>query len=232
MSTRQAVLGLLQQRPAYAYELEERLRSQLGPAWDLGSGHVNGTMKALAKAGLIEEINAAENHPRRRVFAITDTGAEDHERWWRDGTVGESLSRRPILIKVALAGPDRLSDALAHIDAYEKAYAERLKKLSRARDDVPSNEVPSNAPVRADDVSLRLGLSADIIELEGVLRWLRHARAVVSRLQEEDVIWPSRHGRLGAPAATERDRDVARTELFARMSARHLEPAPGEEAPG
>jgi DNA-binding PadR family transcriptional regulator len=227
MSTRQAVLGLLQQRPAYAYELEERLRSQLGPAWDLGSGHVNGTMKALAKAGLIEEINAAESHPRRRVFAITDTGAADHERWWRDRTVGASLSRRPILIKIALAGPDRLSDALAHIDAHEKAYAERLKKLSRAREDVPSN-----APVRADDVSLRLGLSADIIELEGVLRWLRHAREVVCWLQERDVIWPSRRGRLGPRAATERDRDAARAELFARMSARHLEPVPGEEAHG
>jgi DNA-binding PadR family transcriptional regulator len=226
MSTRQALLGLLQQRPAYGYELEERLRSQLGPAWDLTSGHVFGTMKALERDGLIEEIDAATGaRGRRRVFAITETGAEAHERWWADKTVGARLSRRPILVKIALAGPDRLTGALAHIDAYERTYAEKLNELSRAREDVPSE-----GPVRADHVSLRLGLSADIIELEGFLKWLRHAREVVRWLQNREVIWPSRHGRSGPLAATERDRDAARTELFARMAARHLEPVPKKES--
>jgi DNA-binding PadR family transcriptional regulator len=225
MSTRHALLGLLEQRPAYPYELEERLRSQLGPAWDLTSGHVSGTMKALEKDGLIEEINPATGAGgRRRVFAITKSGAEAHERWWADKSVGASLSRRPILVKIALAGPDRLTDALAHIDAYERTYAEKLNELSSAREDVPSE-----GPVRADHVSLRLGLSADIIELDGFLRWLRHAREVVCWLQEREVIWPSRHGRSGPLAATDSDRDAARTKLFARMAARHLEPVPKEE---
>lgn len=224
MSVRQAVLGLLQQRPAYSYELEERLRSQLGPAWDLTSGHVTGTMKALARDGLIEEISAAGGHGRRRVFAITDSGAEEHERWWADKTIDAHLSRRSILVKIALAGPERLTDALGHIDAYEHTYAEKLNELSRAREDVPSG-----TPVRADHVSLRLGLSADIIELEGFLRWLRHAREAVCWLQAREVIWPSRHGRSGLVTAVERDRDAARAKMFARIAARHLEPVPEQE---
>lgn len=225
MSTRQAVLGLLQQRDAYGYELEERLRSQLGPAWDLTSGHISGTTKALERDGLIEEINRATGGGgRRRVFAITESGAEEHERWWADMTVEARLSRRPILVKIALAGPERLTDALAHIDAYEREYAEKLNELSRAREDVPSD-----APVRADHVSLRLGLSADIIELEGFLRWLRHAREVVCWLQAREVIWPSRHRRSGPAAVVGRDRDAARAKMFARMAARHLEPVPERE---
>ena len=225
MSTRQAVLGLLLQRDAYGYEMEERLRSQLGPAWDLTSGHISGTMKALARDGLIEEINRATGgRGRRRVFAITESGAEEHERWWADRSVEARLSRRPILVKIALAGPDRLTDALAHIDAYERECAKKLNELSRARDDVPSD-----APVRADHVSLRLGLSADIIELEGLLRWLRHAREVVCWLQAREVIWPSPHRRSGPVAVVERDRDAARAKMFARMAARHLEPVPERE---
>ncbi|HTD09635.1 MAG TPA: PadR family transcriptional regulator [Solirubrobacteraceae bacterium] len=225
MSTRQAVLGLLQQRDAYGYELEERLRSQLGPAWDLTSGHVSGTMKALVRDGLIEEINRATGgRGRRRVFAITESGAREHERWWADMTVEARLSRRPLLVKIALAGPDRLTEALAHIDAYEREYAEKLNELSRAREDVPSD-----APIRADHVSLRLGLSADVIELEGFMRWLQHAREVVCSLQAREVIWPSRRGRSGPAGVVERDRDAARAEMFARMAARHLEPVPEQE---
>lgn len=224
MSTRQAVLGLLLQRDAYGYELEERLRSQLGPAWDLASGHISGTTKALERDGLIEEISRATGGRRRRIFAITESGAEEHERWWADRSVEARLSRRPILVKIALAGPDRLTDALEHIDAYEREYADKLNELSRAREDVPSD-----ARVRADHVSLRLGLSADIIELEGFLRWLRHAREVVCWLQARQVIWPSRYGGSGPVAVVEHDRDAARAEMFARMAARDLEPVPERE---
>lgn len=77
--------------------------------------------------------------------------------------------------------------------------------------------------VRADQVFLRLGLSADVAHLECELGWAKHAYETVSWLLTEDAIWPPEHGRAGASKEA-RDRQRARDELFGRIAAnqRHL----------
>jgi hypothetical protein len=79
--------------------------------------------------------------------------------------------------------------------------------------------------VRADHVLLRLGLSADIAHLKGELGWAKHAHEMISWLLTQDAIWPSTHGRSGASQQT-LDRLNAREELFGRIAARKLRPAP------
>jgi len=226
MSAKHALLGLLRQRPAYAYELADRLRTQLGPAWHLNSGQVSQTMRLIERDGLIAEVDASsEGSGRRRVMAITDSGMEDFERWFVEETVGASLSRRPLLVKIALAGRERLKDVLVHIDAYEHGCAEKLRDLSKAREDVPRDAVR----VRADHVLLRLGLSADINQLQAELEWARHAREVIRWLEDQDALWPSGQTRPESVPAESPDRREAREHLFARMATRHLEPVPHKE---
>jgi PadR family transcriptional regulator, regulatory protein AphA len=220
MSARHALLGLLLDRPAYPYELANRLRERLGPTWAINSGQLYQTIRQLQQEQLIEHVDGpVAGRDDRQIFAITDSGVEEFGRWFEDITSGARLSRRPLLVKITLAGPERLKDALKQIDAYELDCAERLKELSQMKDERMPGE---GAHVRADHVLLRLNLSADIFQLEGELQWARHAHEMISWLMSREAIWPSMPERSGAPAEQARDRQDAREELFGRMAARHL----------
>ncbi|HEV7161930.1 MAG TPA: PadR family transcriptional regulator [Solirubrobacteraceae bacterium] len=218
MSAKHALLGLLLQRSAYPYELADRLQARLGPAWEINSGQVYQTVRRLEQDGLIEQVDrAATVREDRHVFSITQRGVQEFERWFLSATSGARLSRRPLLVKITLAGPERLRDTLAHIHAYELDCAERLKELSRWRETLPVEALT----VRADHVMLRLGLSADIFQLDAELRWARHAHEVVSWLLERDPVWPSARERADGARDESRDRRDAQEALFGRMAARH-----------
>ena len=84
--------------------------------------------------------------------------------------------------------------------------------------------------MRADHLLLRLNLSADVSQLEGELRWARHAREMLSWLAGHEAIWPS-EGERAEPMAQcssrERAGAQARRELFGRMAGSQ----PGEDGP-
>jgi DNA-binding PadR family transcriptional regulator len=226
MSAKHALLGLLLDRPAYPYELADRLQRRLGPAWAVNSGQLYQTVSRLEQEGLIERV-AGSSGPRddRHVFAITEAGVAEFERWFERAASGARLSRRPLLVKITLAGAERQREVLHQIDAYELDCAERLNELSSMREAISLEK----ARLRADHVLLRLNLSADIFQLEGELHWARQARETVSWLLEQDVVWPTTRARATAVADTERERRVIRKELFDRMSAGHLRSVPGAD---
>jgi DNA-binding PadR family transcriptional regulator len=227
MSAKHALLGLLLQGSAYPYQLADRLESRLGPAWAVNSGQVSQTIKQLEGDGLIERVDGTVEgrDERRRVFAITESGVEEFERWFEATTGGVRLYRRALLVKITLGGPERLSEALGQMDAYEQDCTTRLKELLHTRDAIPLQR----SRVRADHVLLRLSLSADISQLEKELQWVRDAREMVSWLLAQEAIWPSAAERSGAAPAQARDRQGAREELFDRMAAKHLRPATSDE---
>ena len=202
MSAKHALLGLLLDRSAYPYELADRLQHRLGPAWRVNSGQLYQLVKGLERDGLIERVQGAageraDGHFRgheRHVFTITDDGVSEFERWFGQSADGVRLCRRPLLVKITFAGPDRLQEALAQVDAYELECATRLREISKLRETV-SDDGPL---VRADHLLLRLNLSADLLQLEGELRWARHAREMLSWLASREAVWPAHGERAGA----------------------------------
>jgi len=210
-------------------ELADRLRHRLGPAWQVNSGQLYQLVKGLERDGLIERVAHLPEHEDRHVFAITDAGVGEFERWFEQAADPVRLCRRPLLVKITFAGPQRMVDALAQVDAYELQCAERLREISQLRETLPED----GPLVRADHLLLRLNLSADLLQLEGELRWARHAREMLSWLASRDAVWPSQaqgatgtEGAGGADsgsAAQRRGGEGARHELFTRMA--------GEDAP-
>jgi DNA-binding PadR family transcriptional regulator len=213
MSAKYALLGLLLQRSSYPYELGDRLLQRLGPAWKVNSGQLYQTIERMEEDGLIERVDPGAQGPKdRHVFKATTGGAEEFERWFVADTSVTRLSRRPLTVKLTLAGPARLSDALEQIAAYELECARRLTELSRLHESV----AVQGPRVRADHVLLRLNLSADIFALEAELRWARHAHEMISWLQGRDAIWSSETERSDAPVKDARK--DARAQLFGRMA--------------
>jgi DNA-binding PadR family transcriptional regulator len=210
MSAKHALLGLLRERPAYPYQLANRLEQRLGPAWKVNSGQLYQTIKSLERDRLIERVRGgAGEHGDRHVFAVTEQGADEFERFFSQTPDPVRLCRRPLLVKITLAGPEHLEQALVKVDAYERECAEQLAKVARLREQLPA-DTPGGAGeplLRADQLLLRLNLSADVFQLEGELRWARHAREMLSWLASREAVWPSGPESAGA-----------RRELFERIA--------------
>jgi DNA-binding PadR family transcriptional regulator len=217
MSTKHALLGLLLEGSSYPYQLADRLKDRLGPAWAVSSGQVYKAVGQMEKEGLIEPVGGGlEGRDRRRRFvSITDNGEREFERWLEAISGAVKLHRRPQLLKITLAGPERLDNALEQIDAYEQSCTRHLNEFREARDLIPRQRTP----VRADHVLLRLNLSVDISLLEGELQRARETREMLLWLHAQpEAIWPSTANPWRSQKP--RDRQGVREELFEGMAAR------------
>jgi DNA-binding PadR family transcriptional regulator len=221
MSAKHALLGLLLEHPAYPYQLANRMEQRLGPAWSVNSGQLYQTIKSLERDRLIERVHSGPaEHGDRHVFSVTEEGALEFERFFAKDGEAVRLSRRPLLVKITFAGPEHLDAALAKVDAYERECAERLAKLARLREQQPADE----PLLRADQLLLRLNLSADVFQLEGELRWARHAREMLSWLASREAVWPGGQERAESAGA--------RRELFERIASSSSSPPSSEEDGG
>ncbi len=231
MSAKHIVLGFLADRPAYPYQLLDRLGERSGPDWRINSGQFYRTIKQLADEGLIERIDGSSPGGRddddRHIFTITDAGLDEFERWRKkrraEGTgAGTRSLRRPVLAKLMFAGPEGRTETLEEIDAYERACNEELGWLAREVDGIPED----GERVRADRVILKLALDLEIDHYQAELAWCPKAREQFEWLYAQDAIWPSTPSRRPSEQPTTgQDSKGAREALFDRI-AKHSQPKP------
>jgi DNA-binding PadR family transcriptional regulator len=219
MSATYAALGMLRDGPAYSYELSARIEQLLGPGYEIGSGQMSRILRGLHKAEKIKTVGEPSPEGKRIVYAITEKGLADFEEFFESGANVARLFRRTLLVKIALAGPERLGEILAQIDTYEEDCTERMQDLAEERDKLLPDDQPRP---RVDLALIRLGIEADIFQLRAELAWTRHAREIVSRLHHSDAMWPASSDRssLSDDAAHAR-RDEARQAIFKRLAERN-----------
>lgn len=214
MSARHALLGLLCERPAYPYELADRLGKRLGPAWAINSGQVYQTIKSLEKDGLVEPVQDTDAREDREFRAITSRGEAEQDAWLAKRLRAVRPVRQPLIVKLALGGPERLTTNLMELDALEQEYVEQVLEIVGLMEAVPVEGLR----VRADHVALRLSLTSDLYQVEAYLSWVRYARETVKRLAGQDAIWIA-GGHAGGEERSNASL-AARAELLARLAAR------------
>jgi PadR family transcriptional regulator, regulatory protein AphA len=219
MSARYAALGMLRDGPAYSYELSARIEQLLGPGYEIGSGQMSRILRELHKAKKIKTVGEPSPEGKRIIYAITEEGLADFEEFFESGANVARLFRRSLLVKIALAGPERLGEILEQIDTYEKDCTKRLNDLGKTLDEV----LPDDQPLpRVDLAVIRLGIEADISQLRAELAWTRHAREIVSRLHHNDALWPASQNRSSLSGeASHARRDEARHAIFRRLAQRN-----------
>jgi len=225
MSAKHALLGLLADGPGHGYELRKRLQEKLGPAWEINSGQLYQALSRLEEEGFVYPVDeSAAPGDRKRVVALSDAGAAELESWFERDSPGVRVSGPAFLTKVGLGGPQRSESSLAQIAAYEADCVARLETLGASRESVPL------WPLTADRVLKRCAISCEMMQVQAHLQSAMLARDTVTSLRDSGVLWGSRVAQ--ADAATVRERERAREEIFARMAASHLDvlqPEPGSE---
>jgi len=217
MAAKHVLLGLLLDRPAYPYQMADRMQQRLGPSWKVRSGPLYQAVKGLERDRLIERVNKnPDGQDERHVFQITERGVQEFERWFEQTPDTARLSR-PLLVKITFAGPDRLARAISKVEDYERECAERLTAVAAMCEALPGAE---EELLRADHLLLRLNLSSDIYALEGELRWAQDARELLSSLAvQERILWPNGSGADGRIVGAS-----ARSQLFTRIARAAADP--------
>ena len=176
-----ALLGLVIERPSYAYELARRFERTYDGALSLSSvSHIYTALATLRERGLVEEIPGhPETAKSRRRYRPTAEGIAQHAQWLV-GQVAEERRRQRVLIAQIGALAKTPSEAFAALDAYEQACLGELAAAPAAGSDEGPGTTRLVARLVAEET--RLVIAARI-------QWAQYARvqlAALSRAGQPD----------------------------------------------
>ncbi|TMR89468.1 PadR family transcriptional regulator [Nonomuraea basaltis] len=165
MSTGHVLLGFLVERPKHGYELKKEHDHRLAGAKPLAYGQVYATLQRLERDGLAEVAETQqEGGPERTLYAITDSGRAELERWLNTVEPSAPYIASSLFARVAVAG----KAADGYLLRQREAHLARMRELTA--------EKASGAPaqVLAADYALQ--------HLDADLRWMETALA---RMKED-----------------------------------------------
>ena len=158
MSTALTLLGLLEPAPSHGYELKRAFDQRFGNDKPLPFGQVYATLGRFERDGRAVIVGTEPGEgPERRLYAITEQGVTDLERWLAEAEAPEPHLQTVLFAKVVLS---LLSgrDADGFLDTQRAAHLARMRELTEVRRTSP----------------LAQALLADyaLFHLEADLRWL------------------------------------------------------------
>jgi DNA-binding PadR family transcriptional regulator len=178
-----ALLGLIIERPSYAYELARRFERTYEGALSLSSvSHVYTALATLRDRGLVRESPGGQGETRsRRRYEPTAEGLAEHAGWLVGQVVEERRRQRVIVAQLGAVAqsPER---ALAVLDAYEQAcLTEAAAAPAPGNDDGPGT---TRLVARLIGEEARLAVAAR-------LQWTQYARVQLRMLAEHTPTDPS-----------------------------------------
>jgi DNA-binding PadR family transcriptional regulator len=182
MSAKEAVLGLIVDRPGYCYAVKQRFDERLGVA-EFADSIVYSSIGSLVKDGYVEEVptsaNAGRKSGSRRNANVraTPTGTSHFEEW-----MAESLPLDPIRdelrLRLAVCQPWHVPRMLELVAAHEQLCVDRiaeLKRLSKKRPPAAQMTLPQAIDAELDE--------AETMELQAKIEWLQKLRPTLLRYQ-------------------------------------------------
>lgn len=182
MSVRNALLGLLTQRPRHGYELRAAFEALVGGEenWDVKPAQVYTTLTRLEESGLVaEEAVEQEGGPEKRIYAITPAGRAELETWFTSGVEREH-QRDEFFIKLMLSLATDGANPRRVIQTQRATLYQKLHDITAQRR-------------RADpktELAYILLLDKTVMHLEADLRWLDMVEARFDEVKQQPLPQP------------------------------------------
>ncbi len=179
MSVRNAILGLLAQRPRHGYLLRAEFEALAGGEgiWDVKPAQVYSTLARLAEAGLVRETRVAGGAgPDKRVYAITPAGRRELASWFEAG-VETGRPRDEFFVKLMLAIGAAPGRPYRVIRAQRGRLYQELHDLTARR----------GAADPGRELARILLLDKTIMHVEADLRWLDMIEARLDEMQRQPL---------------------------------------------
>ena len=176
MAIRQGLLALLDEGPAYGYQLKAAFEERTGGTWPLNIGQVYTTLARAERDGLVAALDADDEG--RVVYEITDAGRAEVARWFAEPVRRDSAPRDELTIKLAVAVTAPGVDVRAIVQAQRSETMRTLQALTRLKID------GADKPDADTDTAWHLVLERLIFDAEAEARWLDHVEARLLRASE------------------------------------------------
>lgn len=165
MSVRNAILGLLAQKPRHGYELRAAFEAVVGgdANWEVKPAQIYTTLERLEEAGLVERTSdlGEGNEPSRRIYAVTQAGHQSLQEWFASGVTPEH-QRDEFFVKLMVGLVCGEADPARLIQTQRAHLYQELHAATTQRDGYnPKTEMAQI-----------LLLDKSIMHLEADLRWL------------------------------------------------------------
>lgn len=172
MNAQYALLGILNERPNYGYELKKMYDSLFGQDKAILTGQVYSTLSRLKRDKKIEEVisNEESGGPDRVKYAITPQGEQALHRWLKTPEVPSPQLQATLYMKTVLAIMED-GDAAPYLDNQRHAHIERMRDLIKQRREAP--------------LANKLLIDYAIFHIEADLRWIDLTSSRLTKLKEE-----------------------------------------------
>jgi DNA-binding PadR family transcriptional regulator len=187
-----ALLGLVIERPSYAYELAHRFERTYEGALSLSSvSHVYTALATLRERGLVQEAAGAQGSaPRsRRRYEPTALGLSEHAHWLVE-QVSEERRRQRLIVQQLGALARSPARALQTLDAYERACLAEVAAATPAGSEQGPGTTRLVARLIGEET--RLAIAAR-------LEWVQYARTQLHALPDR-VLPDATTGPTGEPS--------------------------------
>jgi DNA-binding PadR family transcriptional regulator len=199
LSAKNAVLGLVIERPGYGYQLAQRLQERFDSSAFAPSG-VYSALDQLSRDQLVRcagemGTGVARRAAPRMIYEATPAGVEHFEAWMLGSSPTPPL-RDELHMKIALCQPRNLPRL---IDMF---YGQELACMGRLRDLTRLGEQEAHGGAEWTRLMRVLAREAEMAMWRSRIDWLQSARETLGRLAEQ-----SHHpGRTAALAGAGADR--------------------------
>jgi DNA-binding PadR family transcriptional regulator len=171
-----ALLGLLIERPSYAYELARRFERTYEGVLTLSSvSHAYTALATLRERALIEELPGTRvGRQPKPHYRATERGYEDYGQWLV-GQVDEGLRRQRLFVLALARFVRDPHAALAILDRYEQACL----AAARGAPVKPREEACAGS---APELAARLAAEESRLALGAKLAWVEYVRRELNAL--------------------------------------------------
>jgi len=194
MSVRNALLGLLAQRPRHGYDLHSAFEALAGgrEIWELKPAQVYTTLGRLEEGGLITpERVAQDGGPEKRIYAITPVGQQELAQWLQTPVEGQH-QRNEFFLKLMLSVATSVVDPYLVLRAQRAGLYRELHGLTRRR----------SATNPAQALATMLLLERAAMHVEADLRWLEMLEPRLDEIRRQPLPAPELRPR-GRPPRSE-----------------------------
>jgi DNA-binding PadR family transcriptional regulator len=165
MTVRNAILGLLAQKPRHGYELRAAFEAVVGgdANWEVKPAQIYTTLERLEEAGLVERSSdlGEGDEPSRRVYAVTDPGRQVLQEWFTSGITPEH-QRDEFFVKLMIGMASGEADPNRIIQTQRSHLYQELHNATTVR----------NGYDPKTEMAQILLLDKSVMHLEADLRWL------------------------------------------------------------
>ncbi len=164
------LLGLIIERPSYAYELAMRFERTYDGLIALSAvSHVYTALANLRDRGLVEDVPGSRPEPRsKRYYQASALGEEEHAQWLVGQVAQERKRQRVLSVQLGALSQDP-ERAIAVLDEYEQAC---LAEIAAAPPGGAEQQGPGVTRLVA-----RLAGEETRLSVAAKLKWAQYARA-------------------------------------------------------